>query len=1087
MATYQLNTDAFIIEGYNRTKPFASFLPGIAGLWGIPMWAFYVNRGQALAGFGIQDKDHPIMEFVPANRAYRSVPVQGFRTFLKIRSRHQAVLYEPFRTPLSDSPREPVQRMHIRMHEVELEERSTRLGLDIRVQYFTMPHAPYAALVRVLRITNRSRSRRAIDVIDGLPLIVPYGTTDTLLKQMSRTLEAWISVQDIRPRVPFYRLKVEPHDRPDVARVHAGNFYVSFTDGPRAPRLAAPIVDPFVVFGRQDNLVYPERFAQPSFRLPAHQVTADKTPSAMGYLDFALRPDETRTIYSLFGHANSADQLRTELPGMLTRDVVLRGAQANQTLIEHLTQPIATQSRFRAFDLYCRQTFLDNALRGGMPVALGREETGRPPSERKIFYVFCRKHGDLERDYNRFVIPPTPFSQGNANYRDVNQNRRTNAWFHPEVGEADVITFFNLIQLDGFNPLIFKGLRCLAPDSLQRLPHLHDVLSRPFSPGELVQAAAAQQAALGEPLADFLHRLISRVETIEDAEHGDGFWTDHWTYNMDLFDSYLALYPDRLRSLLFDQRVLTCYDNAYVVAPRARKYRRTRAGIRQVHAVHRDLEKEHLIHSRTSRPHCVRTAHGLGEVYTTTLVVKMLCVMANKMASLDPSGIGIEMEAEKPNWYDALNGLPGLFGSSLCETFELHRWMRFVQEAIARLAVPPPTTLMVPEELHRLLMAIQNALALADADYWAQATTAKEQYREQTRLGVSGQEQPLSIADLLEWLRRSRVKLERGIAMAFDRSRGLYRSYFSHEVTAYDTSGDSRHPTILPTRWRRHDLPVFLAGMVHALRATSDPRRAKALHRAVKRSPLYDRALRMYRLCESLADESEDIGRCRIFNPGWLENQSVWLHMEYKYLLELLRTGLYTEFYEEFFNVLIPFQPAQRYGRSILENSSFLVSSVYPDPTLHGTGFVARLSGATAEFLHMWLWMTAGRRPFTVGADGQLELRLAPILSPKLFDAKGRFRFRLLGTIDVTYHNPLRRATFGPRAVTPQTIRVSLRNGQQVDCRDGLIPMPYADMVRRQLAERIRVDLAPAPRRSSHLASADQPVPTPGGHQRLIA
>jgi len=43
--------------------------------------------------------------------------------------------------------------------------------------------------------------------------------------------------------------------------------------------------------------------------------------------------------------------------------------------------------------------------------------------------------------------------------------------------------------------------------------------------------------------------------------------------------------------------------------------------------------------------------------------------LANKAASLDPSGIGIEMEANKPNWYDSLNGLPGLLGSSISETF----------------------------------------------------------------------------------------------------------------------------------------------------------------------------------------------------------------------------------------------------------------------------------------------------------------------------------------------------------------------------------------------------------------------------------
>ena len=104
----------------------------------------------------------------------------------------------------------------------------------------------------------------------------------------------------------------------------------------------------------------------------------------------------------------------------------------------------------------------------------------------------------------------------------------------------------------------------------------------------------------------------------------------------------------------------------------------------------------------------------------------------------------------------------------------------------------------------------------------------------------------------------------------------------------------------------------------------------------------------------------EEIGRCRIFTPGWLENESVWLHMEYKYILELLKAGLYEEFYDNFKRVLIPFQDPRQYGRSILENSSFLVSSAFPDKRLHGNGFVARLSGSTAEFLEIWLKINSG-------------------------------------------------------------------------------------------------------------------------------
>ena len=43
------------------------------------------------------------------------------------------------------------------------------------------------------------------------------------------------------------------------------------------------------------------------------------------------------------------------------------------------------------------------------------------------------------------------------------------------------------------------------------------------------------------------------------------------------------------------------------------------------------------------------------------------------------------------------------------------------------------------------------------------------------------------------------------------------------------------------------------------------------------------------------------------------------------------------------------------YGRSPLECGSFVVSSAYPDESMWGTSFLARLSGSTAEFLSMWI------------------------------------------------------------------------------------------------------------------------------------
>jgi len=90
MKTDQANH--YVIKDYQKQKPFSSFLSGVAGPMGIPMWSFYVNRGQLIASFGVRDKNGQIMEFTPANGAYREVPSIGFRTFVKV----DGVLHEFF-------------------------------------------------------------------------------------------------------------------------------------------------------------------------------------------------------------------------------------------------------------------------------------------------------------------------------------------------------------------------------------------------------------------------------------------------------------------------------------------------------------------------------------------------------------------------------------------------------------------------------------------------------------------------------------------------------------------------------------------------------------------------------------------------------------------------------------------------------------------------------------------------------------------------------------------------------------------------------------------------------------------------------
>jgi hypothetical protein len=143
----------YILADYDHQRPFSSFLPGIAGLQGIPMWLFYVNRGQAVSSFGVENKDHPILEFQAANKAYQNTALMGFRTFLNGQLSGKSWQREVF----SPWHATNVQRMmFIGMNEVEIQETNQALGYQINVLYYLLPNLPFSGLVRQVSINKYS-------------------------------------------------------------------------------------------------------------------------------------------------------------------------------------------------------------------------------------------------------------------------------------------------------------------------------------------------------------------------------------------------------------------------------------------------------------------------------------------------------------------------------------------------------------------------------------------------------------------------------------------------------------------------------------------------------------------------------------------------------------------------------------------------------------------------------------------------------------------------------------------------------------------------------------------------------------------
>jgi hypothetical protein len=428
------DADRFLMEDYDARSTFSSFLPGVAGYFGKPVWAFYVNRGQAVSTFGTESKDFPLLEFNPANKAYQLTPYIGFRSFVRGTrvgsvgggSSFEVEPFAPSRTrnldDPNDDPSKPKRILYVGTNEVEIQEIDGAHGLTTSVKYFILPEENFASLVRRSTFHNQGDDDLQLEILDGLAKMEPSGgKLDWGLKNMGRTLEGWMGVYHVADSgltMPFYKMSTEPTDDAKVQIEEHGHYILSFLESEDETAELLPIVyDSTKVFGQSTALHSPSGWHASSVDeiLSKPQYGDATTSSAFAAVNkIVIKPGQNITIASVYGRADHITDV-PDIAALVTQPgyVATKFARA-RSLINELTQGVETTTVNPLFDGAVKQMFLDNSLRGGMPTVLGKTKgtaTYDEDDEVKIFHAFSRIHGDLERDYNAFSITPQFFSQ----------------------------------------------------------------------------------------------------------------------------------------------------------------------------------------------------------------------------------------------------------------------------------------------------------------------------------------------------------------------------------------------------------------------------------------------------------------------------------------------------------------------------------------------------------------------------------------------------------------------------------------------------------------------------------------------------
>ncbi len=1009
MNEYYLKDDAFIIENYDKQKTFSSFLPGVAGKRGIPIWAFYVNRGQAICSFGLKDKTQPILEFSPANVAYQNVDRIGFRTFVKV----DGEVVEFFKGYKNVS-----RNMEVYRHGVKIIETNEQHKLKVEVNYFGLPNETVSGLVRRVKITNLSNKDRDVEILDGLAQVFPLGVGNADYKAVSNLLRSWMDVANLEDDIAYYKLRASTGDSAEVSEVEKGSFYISLVDG----KLTRPIVDANLVFGHDTHMETAVRLLENDIDqiVDAPQITANKVPCGFTPVKKVLKANSVINIETVIGGTYSPDAILSKVDQFCSAGYFDLKEKDASGLLDEILQATETKTNYPIFDQYIKQNHLDNILRGGYPLVIETKNGN------VVYHIFSRKHGDLERDYNFFSLADEFYSQGNGNFRDVCQNRRCDSLLHANVKDANIKLFGNLIQLDGYNPLGISGLKFTLDEKINvenlveilfenKNKKMIELLSSEFTPGSIINLMANENITSKFSDEKIFELVLENATEQIQATFGEGYWIDHFTYILDLIENYNAVYPDKLKDVLFDDKEYKYYFSpATVVSKEEKTVVKENGQVRQFGAlIHHDEEKIERCNMNVHGSNWL--SDGNDKELKTNLFSKLFVLLVNKYSLLDPNGIGIEMEADKPGWNDAMNGLPGIFGSGVSETIESLRIAEFMYKEALKYV---DNSITIPIEFYHFYKELLQVENEDDYKYWQKTTNIRDEFIKNTRFGVSGNVENIMISALIEGLELIMKTFKSAVNKAKSLS-DIIPTFLTYDVTKHEdilkdgkqVVGNYGLPTAKPTEFSLNMLPAFLEAPARLLKIEKDKEYLKNLYNNIKNSGIYDEKLKIYKTSDDLDSCSNEIGRARAFTKGWLERESDFLHMIYKYLLGLLKTGLYEEFFNELETNLVCFMDPKVYGRSILENSSFIATSNNPNPDIHGQGFVSRLSGSTVEVLSLWTTMMYGKTPFTQ-VDGELQLKFSPMLRNDYFDSNDEVSFTFLGHTKVTYVNNTKLNTY---------------------------------------------------------------------------
>jgi hypothetical protein len=754
------------IRGYDRMPPFLISLPTDTDLW-----MFISSSGGVTAGR--RDPDGALLPYETVDRLHDAHSWAGPLTLLRIRrDGGEAELWEPFASrPGADPAVERTLFKNVAGNRLVFTEYDSRRELAFHMSWCGSDATGW---VRTVTLENRGDAALAVEVLDGVRDLMPYGAPLALQQHSSCLVDAYKRV-DVDPfaGLAIASLTSRVSDRPEPAEslrattawCHGlpGHEFVLSLDSVEAFRRGETIAEERVLTGRRTNaFVHAQLEVAP--RASATWYLALDTGRT--HLQIAnlraklLRREElgpwieqslTEATQNLERIVASSDGLqageRTETTAHHFANVLFNDLRGGVFVQDHEipTADLAAFMAMREKAVAERHAAWLASLPATIDVAelhLAAARTDDPAVRRLCLeylpLYFGRRHGDPSRPWNKFRIQVRDADGARAlryegNWRDVFQNWEALSQSFPGFLPNMIARFVNASTVDGFNPYR---------------------ISRDGIDWEVLDP--------------------------ENPWSGIGYWGDHQIiYLLRLLEQLRRTSPGTLEGLL-SAEIFTYADVPYRLRPYADMLIDPRATILY------DAKHARAVEARVAQVgQDGKLVHGdNGAIRHVSLLEKLLVPVLSKWSCFVP-GAGIWMNTERPEWNDANNALVGN-GVSAVTLYQLARHLVFLEQVLGEAGVEQsPVTGDVAAWMREVAaVAERYRPTLTDpaitepqrAEMMDALGEAFTRYREQVYAHGLGASENVATTEILAFLSAMRAHIEFAVH-ANRRDDGLYHSY----------------------------------------------------------------------------------------------------------------------------------------------------------------------------------------------------------------------------------------------------------------------------------------------------------------------